>query len=309
MKALRNLIANADNGRMDNWSIYLDYFELDARSRQLSKFTIKVNGERLALLAKWLDKESIDIEDVVRKDIQRYLLSIYGTVSDETVAGRIRTYRRFWNVLIEGEVWDKQSPMEGIKKPRVSKKLRRTISPPEFDMVLNACKKRTFLGYRNYTMLLMLWDCMLRRGEVASLTTDSFDLRAGTLTVKGKGNKVRIVPLGAKTIKALHYYVHKWRSKYTGNVLFCSRQGMPLSLVHIHQICSRTGNKAGLRMGCHIIRHSSATEYLRRGGNLGILSKILGHSDITTTSIYTHMTIDDAVLSYERFSPANSLTS
>lgn len=308
MKALRNLIANADNGSMNNWLTYLDYFELDARSRQLSKFTIKVNGERLSLLAKWLDKENIDIEDTTRDVIQKYLISIYGTVSDETVAGRIRTYKCFWNILIEGGVWDKQNPMEGIKKPRVSKKLRRTISPTEYDMVLSVCNKRIFLGYRNYTLLLVLWDCMLRRGEVAGLKIENVDFRAGTLTVKGKGNKVRIVPMGAKTIKALHFYIHKHRSKYSGVDLFCSKQGMPLSLVHIHQICSRTAKKAGLKMGCHIIRHSSATEYLRLGGQLGILSKILGHVDISTTIIYTHMSIDDAIQSYERFSPASSLS-
>lgn len=308
MKALRKLIANADYGSMDNWTHYLDYFELDARSRQLSKFTIKVNGERLALLAKWLNKERIDINDVTRENIQGYLLSIYGTVADETVAGRIRTYKRFWNVLIEGEIWTKQNPMDGIKKPRVSRKLRRTLSPTEYDMVLNACKKRTFLGYRNFTILLVLWDCMLRRGEVASLKTENVDLRTGTLTVRGKGNKVRIVPMGSKTIKALYYYMHKHRTKYSGNELFCSKQGTQLSLVHIHQICSRTGKKAGIKMGCHIIRHSSATEYLRRGGQLGILSKILGHTDITTTSIYTHMSVDDAIKSYERFSPASSLS-
>ncbi|MFH2036443.1 MAG: tyrosine-type recombinase/integrase [Candidatus Zixiibacteriota bacterium] len=308
MKAIRNLIENADNNRMNHWTIYLDYFELDARSRQLSKFTIKVNGERLALLARWLDQNGIDIEDVTRNDIQKYLLSIYGTVSDETVAGRIRTYKRFWNVLIEGEVWNKPNPMDGIKKPRVSKKLRRTISPVEFDMVLGACQKRTFLGYRNFIILLLLWDCMLRRGEIASLRLDNVDLRAGTLIVKGKGNKVRIVPMGAKTIKSLHFYIHKHRSKYAGNYLFCTHQGKPISLVHIHQICSRTAKKAGLKMGCHIIRHSSATEYLRRGGQLGILSKILGHTDITTTAIYTHMSIDDAVKSYEQYSPASSLS-
>lgn len=307
MKALRRLIADADNGLMDNWTSYLDYFELDARSRQLSRFTIKVNGERLSLFAKWLRVESIDIQDVTREDVQRYLLSIYGTVSDETIAGRIRTYKCFWNVLVEGGVWDGPNPLEGIKKPRVSQKLRRTISPTEFEMVLNACQKRTFLGYRNYTLLLVLWDCMLRRGEVADLKRENVDLRTGTLTVKGKGNKVRIVPMGAKTAKVLHYYMHKYARDFSTDYLFCSRQSRPLSLVHIHQICSRTAKKAGIKMGCHIIRHSSATEYLRRGGQLGILSKVLGHSDITTTSIYTHLSIDDAIKSYERFSPANSL--
>ena len=158
MRTLRKLIDEADNGSMEGWRAYIDYFELDERSRQLSPHTIRVNDGRLSLLAKWLDGQGIDIEDVTRNHIQQYLISIYGQVSDETVAGRIRTYRRFWNVLIEGDVWMKPSPMDGIKKPRISKKLRKTVSPMEFELVLGACNKRTFLGYRNYTMLLMLWD-------------------------------------------------------------------------------------------------------------------------------------------------------
>ncbi|MCK4607711.1 MAG: site-specific integrase [candidate division Zixibacteria bacterium] len=79
------------------------------------------------------------------------------------------------------------------------------------------------------------------------------------------------------------------------------------ALHHVRQICYRTAKKAGFHMGCHIIRHSSATEYLRRGGQLGILSKILGHSDISTTAIYTHLLTEDMVKSYDQFSPANSL--
>lgn len=308
MLTLRQMIDDADNGSMDNWRGYIDYFELDARARQLSPHTIRVNDGRLMLLAKWLHGEDIDVEDVTRQSIQQYLISIYGTVSDETVAGRIRTYRRFWNVLIEGDVWTKPNPMDGIKKPRISRKLRKTISPTEFDLILGACNKRTFLGYRNYTMLLMLWDCMLRRAEIANLQIDDIDLRAGVMRIKGKGNKVRMVPMGAKTIKAVHYYLHKWRKRYSGNYMFCTRQGTPFALHHVRQICYRTAQKVGLHMGCHIIRHSSATEYLRRGGQLGILSKILGHSDISTTSIYTHLLVEDAIKSYEQFSPANSLS-
>jgi integrase/recombinase XerD len=307
MKALRKLIEAADNGNMGHWRTYIDYFELDARARQLSKFTIRVNGERLSLLVRWLEAHDIDVENVTRDDIQQYLISIYGKVSDETVAGRIRTYKRFWNVLVEGGVWQNPNPLEGIKKPRLSHKLRKTISPTEFEMILNACNKRTFLGYRNHTILLTMWDCMLRRGEVAGMAIDDVDLRAGTLRVRGKGNKVRLVPVGAKTAKALHYYLNKWRSELPGQTLFCSRQGTPLTLVHIHQICSRTARKAGLHIGCHIIRHSSATEYLRLGGSLGLLSKILGHSDISTTAIYTHLLTADMVKSYDQFSPANSL--
>jgi integrase/recombinase XerD len=307
MKAVRKLMESADNERMGHWRVYIDYFELDARSRQLSPFTIKVNGERLALLARWLEQQQIDVDAVTRDDIQQYLLSIYRKVSDETVAGRIRTYKRFWNVLIEGGVWHRPHPLDGIKKPRLSRKLRKTISPAEFDLILSVCSKRTFLGYRNYAMLHLMWDCMLRRGEVAGLKVEDIDFASCTIRVLGKGKKIRLVPMGAKTAKSLHYFLNRWRASLPGRSVFCTNRGTPLALVHVHQVCSRTARKAGLAIGCHIIRHSAATEFLRCGGQLGILSKVLGHADISTTSIYTHLTVDDAVKSYEQYSPANSL--
>lgn len=310
MKALQKLIDETSLDHMRHWKPYVDFFEFDARSRQLSPFTIKVNAERLLLLARWMDAHSIDIETLTRDHIQQYLISLYDLpkkLSDETIAGRIRTYRRFWNVLIEGGMWTRPNPTDGIRKPRISHKVRDTITPTEFERVLGACDKKTFVGFRNYTALLMMWDCMLRRGEVAGLKLESVDLKAGVLTVIGKGNKVRIVPLGSKTIKTLHFYLSKWRSNYNGGYVFCGQQGQPLTLGHIHQMCIRTAHKAGLHMGCHIIRHSSATEYLRRGGQLGLLSQILGHTDISTTSIYMHLLKEDMIRSYDRFSPADSL--
>lgn len=307
MKTLRQLIDEAENRSMEGWRAYIDYFELDERSRQLSPHTIRVNDGRLSLLARWLHGRGIGVEAVTRNEIQQYLISCYGQVSDETIAGRIRTSRRFWNVLIEGGVWTKPNPLDGVKKPRISQKLRKTITPMEFELVLGTCNKRSFLGYRNFTMLLMLWDCMLRRAEIANLQISDIDLRAGVMRIKGKGNKVRMVPIGAKTAKTLHYYLNKWRSRYPGNHVFCSRQGAPFALHHIRQICYRQAKKVGVHMGAHIIRHSAATEYLRRGGQLSILSKILGHSDISTTAIYTHLLTEDMVKSYDQFSPANSL--
>ena len=286
---------------------FINYYEFDERAHQLSPSTIRTNKDRLRLLARWLSQQGIAADNVTHNHIQQYLLSLYGRLADESIAGYIRTYQRFWNVLIEGGIWSNPSPMLGIKKPRLSHKRRKTITPAEFEAILGVCNKRTFIGYRNFTMLLMFWDCMLRRAEIANLQIEDIDLNGGLIRVKGKGNKMRLVPIGSKLIRTLHFYLLKWRKGYAGSFVFCSTQGTPLNIHHIRQICHRTALKVGLKIGCHIIRHSSATEYLRLGGSLSVLSKILGHSDISTTAIYTHLLTEDLVKSYQNFSPANNL--
>ena len=306
MKTLSQLVQN--NARMQGWKVYLDYYSLDQRSRRLSPATIRTNDGRLQLLAQWLDSQGINIEDVIQRHIQEYVLHCFATVSDETTAGRIRTLKTFWRILTDGQLWTKPNPMEGIHKPKVTQNNRTIIKPSEFEAVLSVCNRRTFLGNRNYTMLLMLYDCMLRRAEIAKLEIADIDMQASLMRIKGKGNKVRYVPVGVKLTKALHLYLHRYRSKYPGTFVFCNRQGQPLAFNHVRQICFRTAKKVGIHMGAHIVRHSAATEYLRRGGQIGMLSMILGHSSLAVTSVYTHLVPDDLVKSYEQFSPANSLS-
>lgn len=302
------LMATVDLLNMDDkWKRYLQEFVYDCRVRSLTPRTIDTYCERLSCLSKFLDAKRIDIEDIDRKVIRTYVMETINTVSDETIAGRIRAWRRFWNFLIDEELWTGPNPLAGIKI-RCEKKLKELVSPKQFDSVLSACNKKTFEGYRNYAMLLTAWDTMIRRAEIQNLTVDNVDLDSCTIKVFGKGRKWRYVPISAKTIKVLHRYMHKFRNGVGGTSLFCNRNGQQISYTHIHQICRRTAKRAGVSLGCHQIRHSAATEYIRSGGPLAVLSKILGHSQIGTTSIYVHMSVDDAVRSYERFAPASSLT-
>ncbi len=292
----------------NNWNKYLDSFLFDCRVRRLTVSTINVYAERLRHLARYLDAQKIDIENLTKQDLQGYVLSLLGTVSDETVNGRLRAYKRFFNYLEEEEIWeDKPNPTKGLKKIRCERKVKNIVTPTEYEIALSILNRRSFEGYRNFALLLLAWDGMLRRAEIGGLTTEHVDLKAGLVRVYGKGRKWREVPIGAKTIKVFHHYLNRFRTDITGDKFFCTREGKPLSYRHIYQIFERTGKKCGIKLAPLLIRHSAATHYLRLGGSPAILSRIMGHTSLAVTSVYVHLMPTDLVNSYEQYSPANSL--
>jgi site-specific recombinase XerD len=148
---------------------------------------------------------------------------------------------------------------------------------------------------------------MLRMNEVLSLKIGDIDLEGRLIKVFGKGRKERMVPLGVKTLRILHQYLIKWRSKFPANVLICMRNGQPLKDRHCHKIISSIGKKLGLTLYPHLLRHSAATWYIQQGGNPAVLQRILGHSSLLVTQNYLHLSNADTVASYESFSPSNCL--
>lgn len=309
MNQLKNLYDAVDNLYMGkNWRTYLDTFLFGCRVRRLTEATINVYSERLGHLARYLDTKHVDIDNLTKRDLQGYVLSLLGKVSDETVNGRIRAYRRFFSYLEEEGAWEgKPNPTRGLKMVKCERKVKEVVTPTEYELALSCCNRRTFEGYRNFALMLLAWDGMLRRAEIAGLATEHVDLKAGLVRVFGKGRKWREVPVGAKAIKILHYYLTHFRAELGGDKLFCAKDGKSLSYRHIHQIFERTGNRCGIKLAPHLIRHSAATHYLRLGGSPAILSRIMGHSSLAVTSVYVHLMPTDLVNSYEQFSPANSL--
>ena len=156
-------------------------------------------------------------------------------------------------------------------------------------------------------MVLLFWDGMLRLNEVRNLKLSDVDLEGRLIKVFGKGRKERMVPLGVKTLKAIQQFLIKWRSKYSGENLICMRNGQAIKERHYHKIIQQLGEKSGLKLHPHLLRHSAATWYIRQGGNPVILQKILGHSSLSVTQKYLHLSNEDAVNSYNDFSPSNGL--
>ena len=207
MNQLNNLYHDVDNLFMGkNWRTYLDTFLFGCRVRRLTDATINVYAERLGHLARYLDTKQIDIDQLTKRDLQGYVLSLLGTVSDETVNGRIRAYRRFFNYLEEEGAWEgKANPTRGLKMVKCERKVKEVVTPTEYELALGCCNRKTFEGYRNFALLLLAWDGMLRRAEIAGLKTEHGDLKSGLVRVYGKCRKWCEGPLRATAINVLHY--------------------------------------------------------------------------------------------------------
>jgi integrase/recombinase XerD len=240
--------------------------------------------------------------------IQTYILSMKDRVSDYTVNGRIRVLKLFFNYICREGLWDSANPMERIKLIRAEERFPKIISIDEMEKLLGVPNKRTFTGYRDYVMLLLLWDTMVRLGELARLRIWDVDLDAGMIKVYGKGRKERCVPLGARTITALHYFQMKYRCKAPGDYLICKVDGLPLSPRGIEQILLRIGRRARIKITPHMLRHSAGTFWIKCGGSATILQKLLGHTTQNTTQLYIHLVGADIKEWHNRFSPADRLS-
>lgn len=305
LKRLYQLVEKCKVG--SNWKTYIDSFIFGCRIRNLAPRTLNVYAERLGYLVRHLEVKGIDIEDVTRQNVQDYLLSLIGIVSDETVNGRIRVYRRFFNYLEEEGLWEKPNPTKKLKLVRVSRRIKPVITPEQIQEILQSLNKSTYEGYRNLTMVLLFWDAMIRKEELITLKVDNVDLKAGLIKVYGKGRKERQIPMGSKTIKIVHFYLNRWRNGRSGELVFCQRNGKEITSRHCHKIVQDMGKKVNLILYPHLIRHSAATYFIRQGGSPVILQKILGHTSLVVTQNYLHMSYQDMVDTYSRFSPSNAI--
>jgi len=295
------------NFRDSEFGEYLESFRFDCQIRNLTDKTISVYLERLNYLFKYLQMNQISFNELNKTIIQDYILYLKNRVSIETINGRIRVYRRFFNFLIDEKFWDDNSPMANIKLLKTEVIIKQVIEPEIIQKIIRSISKKTYEGNRNRIMILLFWDGMLRLNELLNLKYNDFEPETRLIKVYGKGRKERMVPLGLKTIKSLRYFIKRWRKKYSGEYLVSMRNGFPLSERHCHKIVQSLGKNSHTKLYPHLIRHSAATWYIQQGGNPVILQRILGHSSLSVTQRYLHLSNEDAINSYDSFSPSNCL--
>lgn len=286
---------------------YLQSFRVECQLRNLSDKTVEVYFEHLAVLFRYAQQRRIKLGEITRLIIQQYIMFTRDKVAVATTNGRLRAFRRFWNFLAEEKLWEGVSPMKGIKMLKAPKLIKPVVEPSVLQAVLRSANTKTFEGCRDQLMILLFWDGMLRKKELLGLKVSDVDLKARLMRVYGKGSKERMVPLGVKTLRAINHHLGKWRCKYPGEHLICMRNGDPVDERRCHKIVQQFGHRQGVRLYPHLIRHSAATWYIQQGGNPVVLQGILGHSSLLVTQQYLHLNIKDAVESYQKLSPANSL--
>jgi integrase/recombinase XerD len=186
-------------------------------------------------------------------------------------------------------------PSEALALPRIERYLPETLNEMQVEQLIEAVDTKVSLGLRDRAMIELLYASGLRISELAKARLENFDMDEGILRVTGKGNKTRIVPVGRRACEALASYLSTERPKLlkhcSSSEIFLSARGTKLTTARIWQIVKKHAQHSGLQPNIypHLLRHSFATHLLGNGADLRIIQEMLGHADISTTQVYTHV--------------------
>jgi integrase/recombinase XerD len=218
-------------------------------------------------------------------------------------ASAIRSFYRF--LVLEGAV--ASNPARLLDPQRVQMRIPRYLEPEEIERLLDACDPAQPLGVRDRAIFELIYSCGLRVSEAVALTVARVALQEGAVRIMGKGSRERMVPLGARAKKMLEEYLACVRPALVGrspvDTLFLGRGGKKLSRKTVWKIFKRLALSAGLEGKVHTLRHSFATHLLQGGADLRSVQELLGHADIGTTQIYTHVSQEVLKRTHAEFHP------
>ena len=277
--------------------VFLSYLRVE---KGLSQNTILAYGRDLRRFAAFLAKRrKYEMDSADREDVVDFLSSLYKQKLDSrSVARFLVSLRGFYKYgLMEGLI--KSDPTENLESPKTRRSLPTYLRMDEVERLMAGPNTATPLGLRDRAMLEVLYSSGLRVSELINLRLSDLDGRMGCIRCIGKGDKERLVPVGRKAVEAVEQYLVNARPRlhppgnenFQSQFLFLARSGQRLSRISIWKIMHDYGIKVGLRGGMtpHKLRHSFATHLLERGADLRSVQLMLGHADISTTQIYTHV--------------------
>jgi integrase/recombinase XerD len=275
----------------------LDDFLLHLRTeRRLSGNTLASYGADLRNFSAHLEERGIDAVRFTRPDFLDYLTNLRnGGLSARSTARHVSTLRSFFRFLVREGVLA-ASPISGVKAPRIGRPLPKYLTLTEVDRLLAAPDSQTPEGIRDRAMLTIMYASGLRATEVVTLRLENVDANAGFLYVLGKGGKERVVPVAEIALSVLGEYISSARQGFLGkrnsSDLFLSRRGKAITRQTLWNRIRYWSLVAGIeqRISPHTLRHSFATHLLGGGADLRAVQAMLGHADIATTQVYTHVT-------------------
>ena len=264
----------------------------------LSANTVEAYHRDLMKFDVFAKKRKLTLEGVSRDDLVDFLAGLYReNLESRTVARHLVTLRNFFRFA---QIQDliATDPTINLESPKIRRSLPGYLKLEDVERLLNQPDPKTAMGVRDRAMLEVLYSTGLRVSELVSLKIGDLDHKVGCVRTIGKGDKERIVPVGRKALAMVEKYLQEARPELLkkaklsqSHALFVNRRGTSLSRVGVWKILSAYGRRAGLRVGLtpHMLRHSFATHLLERGADLRSVQLMLGHADISTTQIYTHV--------------------
>ncbi len=291
---------------MDKIDEYITYITL---TKKLSDNTIESYYNSLKLFNRFIKK---DLATVDRKNIENYIAYLNNTHSTSSINHEITVLNEFYKFIKRKDYIDK-NPMEYFSSRKSPKKLPKYLTIEEIDKLLSINLNSKF-DYRNKAMFELMYATGCRVSEILSLEVGDIDFYNCKVLIKGKGSKERILPISDIALKYLKIYIEKYRNllfpknKKINNYLFLNNHGNHLSRIAFLKIIKKEALNKGIKkeVSPHILRHSFATHMIENGADIRSVQLLLGHENITTTEIYTHLSNDFVKKSYfENMTRAN----
>ena len=274
-------------------SLFLDYLSIE---KGLSKNTLLAYERDLKRYAGCLNKAKVtSLDAVTRKEIMDFLLKERDRGLTPSSVSRALVAIRLWHRFLAQEGKIREDVTDALEAPKLWKHLPECLSIAEVETLLKEPNARRPQGIRDQAVLELMYATGLRATEVTSLKIGHLNFELGYIRVIGKGEKERIVPVGKAAKKSVQRYLKqvrtKWVKRTAGDILFVSRLGKRMSRQTVWGILKKYARQARLKKKTypHILRHSFATHLLENGADLRVVQELLGHSDISTTQIYTHV--------------------
>ncbi|MBN2705536.1 MAG: tyrosine recombinase XerD [Deltaproteobacteria bacterium] len=296
----------SSGGYQEQAERFLDYLRGE---RGLAGNTLAAYQVDLEHFGRYLEEcGRFNLEELSREDLGTYLARLKQDYARPSIRRRFSALKGLFRFLLaRGEI--SRQPLAGLSLPRLDRDLPEVLSVAEIGRLLAAPAADTVLGERDSLMLAVLYGAGLRVSELVALELQQINFALGYLMIMGKGSKERIVPLPLPVINRLRDYIGRGREKLlqgrTSSYVFLNRSGRPLSREGFWKNIRRHALQAGIRQKVypHLLRHSFATHLLSGGADLRVVQTLLGHSDLTTTQIYTQVDAERLREVYRRYHP------
>ncbi len=282
---------------------YLLYLQVE---KGLAKNSLESYERDLRKLKNWAEKNSFDLLKLTRKDLREWLIDLAGeNLSENSKRRMVSALRGFYKFLMfDGHI--SKNPAEDLDAPQKGFYLPKFLNQTDVENLLLVPDVSQEIGLRDRAILELMYACGLRVSEAVDLKISDVELDAGILTCKGKGGKTRKIPVGTSAVEWLKSYLVLRRKKENIEIrnLFVTPLGRPVNRQIIFLFIKEYAEKIGLEdVSPHTLRHSFATHLVQNSADIRSVQQMLGHADISTTQIYTHITDAHLRKTYEKFHP------
>ena len=284
------------NENLENYRNYLKY------ERAYSDNTVGAYMNDLNKYEEFLKKDILKSDT---EDLEKYLKYIKNLEST-TVAHKITSIKSYFNYNIKRGIVS-VNPADKVSRPKLTKHLPEYLTEEEVGKLLDVDVKSPY-DYRNKTILELLYSSGIRISELVNIKTPNYDSEECLIRIMGKGSKERIIPLGDYAVNIMNDYMNNYRpliNKKHTDYVFINNRGAKISRQFIFKVIKKEALKKGIKkdISPHTLRHTFATHLLKNGADLRIIQELLGHENISTTQIYTHVTNNKLKSDYETYFP------